>query len=179
MRLLCTLTLAVAVAAAALAPLTAQTTPAQGSGAKPGTAAKPAAPAAKKAGTAAGRTIEITGGDDMKFSVTSIQAKPGEMLHIVLKTVGKIPKIAMAHNVVVLKLGVDAAKFSQDAMTARDTEYVPASRKADILAATALAGPGETVEVTFKAPAKAGTYPYVCSFPGHFAAGMRGDLIVK
>ncbi|MDQ3349875.1 MAG: plastocyanin/azurin family copper-binding protein, partial [Acidobacteriota bacterium] len=140
---------------------------------------KPAAPAATKAGKAAGRTIEITGGDDMKFSVTSIQAKPGEMLHVVLKTVGKIPKVAMAHNFVALKLGVDAAKFSQDAMTARDTEYVPASRKADILAATALAGPGETVEVTFKAPAKAGTYPYVCSFPGHFAAGMRGDLIVK
>ena len=179
MRLLCTLSLAVAVAAGAVAPLAAQTPPAQGSGAKPGAAAKPGAPAAKTAGKASGRTIEITGGDDMKFSLTSIQAKPGETLHIVLKTVGKIPKVAMAHNFVQLKLGVDAAKFSQDAMTARDTEYVPASRKADILAATALAGPGETVEVTFKAPAKAGSYPYVCSFPGHFAAGMRGDLIVK
>jgi azurin len=64
-------------------------------------------------------------------------------------------------------------------MTARDTDYVPASRKADILAATALAGPGETVEVTFKVPAKAGSYPYVCTFPGHFAAGMRGDIVVK
>lgn len=179
MRLLCTLSLAMTVAAAAVTPVAAQTAPAQGSGAKPGTAAKPAAPATKKAGMAAGRTIEITGGDDMKFSVTSIAAKPGEVIRVVLKSVGKIPKVAMGHNFVALKAGVDAAKFSQDAMTARDTEYVPASRKADILAATALAGPGESVEVTFKAPAKAGSYPYVCSFPGHFAAGMRGDLVVK
>lgn len=172
MRLLCTLTLAAAVASAA--PIAAQTTKAPA----PGAAAKPAAPAVKKAG-AAGRTIEITGGDDMKYSLTAIEAKPGETIHIVFKTTGVVPKIAMAHNFVALKAGVDAAKFSQEAMTARDTDYVPAARKADILAATKLAGPGETVEVTFKAPAKAGVYPYLCTFPGHFAAGMRGDLTVK
>ena len=28
---------------------------------------------------------------------------------------------------------------------------------------------------TFKAPAKAGVYPYLCTFPGHFAAGMKGE----
>ena len=172
-RLLSTLSLAAAVAAVSAAPVAAQTTPPAPAG-----TAKPAAPAAKKP-AAAGRTVEITGGDDMKYSLTSIEAKPGETLHIVLKSTGSIPKIAMAHNFVALKAGVDAAKFSQDAMTARDTDYVPAARKADILASTALAGPGETVEVTFKAPAKAGTYPYLCTFPGHFAAGMRGDLTVK
>ena len=37
---------------------------------------------------------------------------------------------------------------------------------------------GETVDVSFKAPA-AGTYPYICSFPGHLAAGMKGSLVVK
>lgn len=174
MRLLLTLSLAAAVATAVASPLAAQTTKTPATGA----AAKPAAPAAKKAG-AAGRTIELTGGDDMKFNVTAISAKPGETLHVVLKNVGTVPKIAMAHNFVALKTGVDAAKFAQDAMTARDTEYVPAARKADVLASTKLAGPGETVEVTFKAPAKAGVYPYLCSFPGHFAAGMKGELTVK
>lgn len=174
MRLLLTLSLAAAVATAVASPIAAQTTKTPATGA----AAKPAAPAAKKAG-AAGRTIELTGGDDMKFNVTAISAKPGETLHVVLKNVGTVPKIAMAHNFVALKAGVDAAKFAQDAMTARDTEYVPAARKADVLASTKLAGPGETVEVTFKAPAKAGVYPYLCSFPGHFAAGMKGELTVK
>lgn len=185
-RLFCTLSLAAAVAAASAAPLAAQaTTPSTGTAAKSGAASKPAAPAAKagaaagkKAG-AAGRTIEITGGDDMKFSTTAIDAKPGETLHIVLKGVGTVPKVAMAHNFVALKGGVDAAKFSQDAMTARDTDYIPAARKADILASTKLVGPGETAEVTFKAPAKAGAYPYLCTFPGHFAAGMKGEITVK
>jgi azurin len=181
-RLFCTLTLAAAVAAMSVMPAAAQTTtPAAPGTAKPAGPAgtKPAAPGAKKAGAAAGRTVEITGGDDMKFSLTNIEAKPGETIHVVLKSVGTVPKIAMAHNFVALNAGVDAAKFSQDAMTARETDYVPAARKADILAATALAGPGETVEVTFKAPAKAGAYPYLCTFPGHYAAGMRGEITVK
>jgi azurin len=175
MRLLCTLSIAAALAATSIAPMAAQA----GTAPAAGQAAKPAAPAAKKAGAGAGRTVELTGGDDMKYSTTAIQAKPGETLHIVLKSTGTVPKVAMAHNFVALKAGVDAAKFSQDAMTAKDTDYVPAARKADILGATKLAGPGETVEVTFKAPAKAGVYPYLCTFPGHFAAGMRGDLTVK
>lgn len=177
MRILCTLSIAAALAATSAAPIAAQagTAPAAGQTAKP---AKPAAPAAKTAG-GAGRTVELTGGDDMKYSTTAIQAKPGETLHIVLKSTGTVPKMAMAHNFVALKAGVDAAKFSQDAMMAKDTDYVPEARKADVLGSTKLAGPGETVEVTFKVPAKPGVYPYLCTFPGHYAAGMHGDLTVK
>ena len=51
--------------------------------------------------------------------------------------------------------------------------------KASVLAMTGLAGPGETVQVTFKAPAKPGKYPFVCSFPGHYLSGMKGELTVK
>jgi len=133
----------------------------------------------RKDKAAAGRKIEITAGDDMKYSVTSIIAKPGETLHIVLENVGVVPKVAMAHNLIVLNAGVDGKEFSLEAMLARDTEYVPAARKADIVASTGLAGPGETVEVTFKAPAKVGAYPFVCTFPTHFSAGMKGELTVK
>ncbi len=138
---------------------------------------KPAAAAVAKAGAA--RTIEMTGGDDMKFSVTKIEAKRGETLKIVLKSVGTLPKVAMAHNVVVLTLGADAIKFTQAGMSARDTDFIAPDLKGQVVAATKMAGPGETVDVTFKVPAKAGTYPFVCTFAGHFAAGMKGDLIVK
>jgi azurin len=137
------------------------------------------APAAKAAAAKAGRTIELTGGDDMKFNLTTIEAKPGETLHVVLKSVGTIPKIAMGHNFVALKLGTDVTEFVKASMNARDTEFVPEALKAQVLAATKIAGPGETVEVTFKVPAKAGTYPYMCTFPGHYAAGMKGSLVVK
>jgi len=148
----------------------------------PGPQAAPAKPSAKAPAAkaaAAGRTIELTGGDDMKFNKTTIEAKPGETLHVVLKSIGTIPKIAMGHNFVALKLGADVTEFVKASMNARDTDFVPADLKAQVLAATKIAGPGETVEVTFKVPAKAGSYPFMCTFPGHYAAGMKGMLVVK
>ena len=141
---------------------------------------KTTAPAAKSAAAGkGGRTIEITGGDNMKFDVTSITAKPGERLRVVLKSVGTAPKAAMAHNVVVLKKDASPTEFVTAAMNARDTDFIPADQKDKVIAATGLAGPGETVEVSFVAPKEPGTYPYICSFPGHYAVGMKGDLVVK
>ncbi len=135
---------------------------------------KAAASAAKGA-----RTILLTGSDAMKYDVTTIQAKPGETLHIVLKNVGSMPKVAMAHNVVVLKPGTDVTAFTNAGLTARDTEYIAPSVRVQVLAATPLAGAGETVELTFKVPAKRATYPFVCTFPGHFASGMHGTIVAK
>jgi azurin len=131
-----------------------------------------------KAGGAA-RTIEMTGGDDMKYNVTEIKAKPGETIKIQLKNVGTLPKMAMAHNVVVLKPTTKLVEFNQAAAMARDTNFIPAAMKGDVIASTELAGPGETVEVSFKAPTAAGSYPFMCTFPGHFTAGMKGNLVVK
>jgi azurin len=127
----------------------------------------------------AGRLVAITGSDQMKFSVTSITAKPGEPLHVRLKSVGTLPKIVMAHNFVLLAKGTDATAFANAAALAATTAYIPAQFKAKVLASTALAGPGETVDVTFKAPAVAGQYVYLCSFSGHFLGGMKGTLVVK
>jgi azurin len=124
------------------------------------------------------RTVELTGGDDMKYSVTEIPAKPGETIRIRLTSKGTLPKVAMAHNVVVLKAGSKQLDFVNAAAMARATDFIPAEMKAQVLGASTLAGPGETVEVTVKIPA-AGTYPYVCTFPGHFAAGMRGTIVAK
>lgn len=127
----------------------------------------------------AARTVNLTGNDTMKYDVTTIQAKPGETLHIVLKNVGSMPKIAMAHNVVILKPGTDAAAFTSAGMTNRDTDFIAPAQKANVLAATTLAGAGETVELTFKVPAKPASYDFVCTFPGHFAAGMHGQIVAK
>jgi azurin len=141
-------------------------------------AEKPAAQTAKPA-AGGGRVVEIAGADDMKYSVTTIDAKPGETLRIRLTNKGTMPKIAMAHNFIVLKLGAKQIDFANAAMTARATDFVPPDMKDQVLAATTLAGPGETVETTLKVPAAAGSYPFLCSFPGHFAAGMRGTIVVK
>lgn len=39
--------------------------------------------------------------------------------------------------------------------------------------------PGKTVDQTFTAPSKAGTYVFECDVPGHLEAGMKGQLVVK
>ena len=126
---------------------------------------------------AAPRVIEITANDQMKFSVTAIEAKAGEELKVVLNNQGTLPKEAMGHNFVLLKAGTDVTAFATAAMTAKDTDYVPASMKDKVIASIPVQGPKKSGEVTFKAPA-AGEYTYICSFPGHYML-MKGTLTVK
>ena len=125
------------------------------------------------------RTVTLTANDKMQFSLTEIQARPGERLRVVLKNVGEVPKLAMGHNFVLLKAGTDAAAFVTAGLPERATEFIAPDERDKVIAATPLSGPGETVEVTFTVPAARGTYPYVCTFPGHFAAGMSGTLVVR
>jgi azurin len=155
--------------------LIACTVPLTGLSAQAPAAQPPTPPAA----ATAGRTIEITTGDDMKYSVTTIAAKRGEQLRIRLKSVGNMPKVAMAHNVVILQMKTDAAAFTTAAASARATNFIPPQLKSEVIAASGLAGNGETVDLDFKVPKVPGKYPYVCTFPGHFVAGMKGTLIVK
>jgi azurin len=132
-----------------------------------------------KPATGKPRIIELTGDDKVKYDKTEITAKPGETLRVVLKSTGTAPKAIMGHNFVLLKAGVDPVEFNKASFAARATDYIPTELKDQIIAATALAGPGETVEVTVKVPTQPGRYTYLCTFPGHFALGMRGILIVK
>jgi azurin len=140
----------------------------------------PAADAQAKKPAAGGvRTVELVGTEQMKYDVTTIPAKRGEQLRIRLTAKGTMPKVVMAHNVVVLKLGTSALKFVTAGATARETEFIADDVKDQVLAKTPLAGAGETVDVTFKVPNAPGEYPFVCTFPGHFQAGMTGNLVVK
>jgi azurin len=138
-------------------------------------------PAAPKAPAMKGaiRTVEIVGTDQMKYDVAAIPAKRNEQLRVRLTVKGVMPKIAMAHNWVLLKLGTSQVKFIAAGAQSRETDFIPADMKDQVIAKTALAGAGETVDVTFKVPGVAGKYPFVCTFPGHFQAGMRGDLVVQ
>jgi azurin len=144
-------------------------------------AAPTSAPAATPAATAAaeGRKVEISANDQMKFSVLEIRAKAGERLSVTLANKGTTPKFSMGHNFVLLGLAANVETFLVAAAEAPTTDYVPAARRADILAATKLLGPGERDTATFAAPAAPGRYPFICSFPGHAQVGMRGVLIVE
>ena len=127
--------------------------------------------------SAAPRVIEITANDQMKYNITTMTAKPGEELKVVLTNAGTLPKEAMGHNWVLLKAGVDVTAFATAAMTAKDTDYIAPAKKGDVIAFIPVLGPKKTADVTFKAPA-AGEYTFICSFPGHYML-MKGTLTVK
>jgi len=125
------------------------------------------------------REIVVTSNDQMQFDKKALEATVGETVKITLKNIGQAPKIAMGHNLVILKAGSNFMAFAGKAGVARENDYIPEDpeSKAMILAHTKLLGPGETDALIFKAPAP-GNYEYLCSFPGHFAL-MRGVITVK
>lgn len=136
----------------------------------------PIAPLSAQAPT---RTVTITANDEMKLNITEIAAKPGEVIRIRLLAVGTAPKSTMAHNFVLLNAGTNQIVFAEAAAKSVSTDYIPPALKNAILASTPLIGNGESTEVIVKVPKTPGNYPYLCTFPGHFAAGARGKLIVK
>lgn len=125
------------------------------------------------------RTIDIVATDDMKYSVTTITAQPGEQLRIRLLAKGVIPKVAMAHNVVVVALDTDIELMLKDGAPYRENDFIPPAMQKFVIAKTSFAGPGELVRVTFKVPETPGDYPYLCTFAGHYQGGMKGTLIVR
>lgn len=132
---------------------------------------KPAEPTSQSTGE-----INIAGNDEMKYDKSVLKAKAGEEVTVVLTHSGKLPKAAMGHNFVLLKQGADMATFATKAMTAAENDYIPEGTD-EVIAHTKTIGGGETTSVTFIAPA-AGTYQFLCTFPGHYAM-MNGEFIVE
>ena len=159
----------------------AASTTATASHADHATAEAPAAKTVEKPATATATATEsvlVEANDQMKFSVTRIEATAGSPLSITLKNVGKLPKAAMGHNLVLLKKSADAMKFASAAMGAAQTDYIPAAMVGDVIAHTKMLGPNESDTITFTVPAEPGEYVFLCSFPAHYMAGMKGLLVV-
>ncbi len=126
----------------------------------------------------ADKKITVTCNDTMKFDTAEITAKVGETVSITVKNVGNLPKVAMGHNLVILKPGTEPMGFAGKCVATKDTTGLPAD-EADmklVVASSKMLGPGEEETITFEAPA-VGEYPFICTFPGH-AALMKGVLKV-
>jgi azurin len=133
----------------------------------------------KKEAKKADQEVVVEANDQMQFNKKTFEIKAGDTIKLTLKHVGKLPKIAMGHNLVILQKGTNLAGWASKAMTAAATNYIPvdeASKKA-VIAKTKVLGGGETDSVTFSIK-EAGEYQYLCSFPGHFAL-MQGKITVK
>lgn len=125
------------------------------------------------------RTIEIVGMDNMKYDVEEIVASPGERIRIVFRVVSNMPPTAMKHNIAIVDQGVDLDGFVMASIMARDNEYIAPDWEDQVVAFTLMIGGGETSEIEFTVPEQPGEYVYVCTFPGHYQAGMVGILRVR
>tara|TARA_B100000900_G_scaffold207561_1_gene176022 strand:- start:1461 stop:1970 length:510 start_codon:yes stop_codon:yes gene_type:complete len=113
--------------------------------------------------------------DNMMYDKKTIVAKYGKNVMLTLNHKGKIGKEFMGHNFVLLKKGVNVDEFAKKATLAKSNDYIPNSD--ETIAFTKMLGGGESTTISFTAP-EAGTYTYICSFPGHYMI-MRGELIVN
>ena len=125
------------------------------------------------------KTVTISAFDTMKYSLAKIEASPGQKITVELKNEGNVPKIAMGHNWILLKAGEDPVSYATAAMNAKNEDFQPKALAKKVIASIPMLGPKETAKTTFTAPLAPGSYAYLCSFPAHTQAGMRGVLIVK
>ena len=110
-------------------------------------------------------------GNTMTFDKATLTVPAGSKVHVTFKNSSSMT--TMAHNWVLVKPGTEAAVAAANVEKA-DLGYI--SPGPDVLAFTPLAKAGQTTEVTFDAPPP-GSYPYICSFPGHYIM-MKGVLTV-
>jgi azurin len=111
----------------------------------------------------------------MQFDVKRFEVKAGQPVKLVLANPD-----AMQHNLVIVKpgaleeVGVAGNEMAKDPDGIKK-DFVPRSDK--VLHATKLINPQATTILRFKAPAEPGSYPYVCTFPGHWVI-MNGVMEV-
>ena len=129
--------------------------------------------------------IGIDKANPMAYDTNEFEVPAGAKVELTFNNNGPLPKIAGGHNIVLLKKGVTALAFApgagpQSMAVAQkgEGEYLTDAQKEQVIAWTGILGPGDTEVMKFTAPAEAGVYEYVCTFPGHFAT-MKGKMTVK
>jgi azurin len=109
----------------------------------------------------------------MTFSKTALSAPAGSEVHLTFKNNSTMT--TLPHNWALVKTGTEASVAAAGLKMGEPAGYVDV-RSFDLLAHAPLAKPGETTDVTFTAPA-AGTYPFICTVPGHYMM-MKGVFTV-
>jgi azurin len=115
--------------------------------------------------------------DNMRFDRELFRVRAGKKISLIFKNTGTKSAASMAHNVVILKNGVDIADFADIAHNAKTEQYVPSSLDSLMIAHTRLVSGGDSDQVVFIIP-KPGIYDFICSFPGHWGT-MQGKIVAE
>ncbi|MBC5991582.1 plastocyanin/azurin family copper-binding protein [Pontibacter cellulosilyticus] len=112
--------------------------------------------------------------DEMVYDQDTLDVRVNTMVKLTLINEGTEPP--MIHNVVFTHPDKYKLVALAGAEAGAPGNYVPESE--DVIAASPLALPGQTVELEFTAPSEPGAYNFVCTYPNHWRR-MNGVLMVK
>lgn len=122
-------------------------------------------------------TLALSGNDLMKYDKNEFRVKAGQEVTLNFRHIGKLSKAQMGHNFVLLAIGTDIPAFAAASAAAGEAaDWIPEGTN-EVIVHTKMLGGGESTSITFTAP-EAGTYDFICSFPGHYAM-MKGKFIVE
>jgi azurin len=129
-----------------------------------------------------GESVTVSDGDtvvvrsfgaDLSYDITEIRATAGDTFTIEYDNT----ESTMPHNIVFVNSEADIQPVGIASLQAAQNDYIPTDQAMldRIFAYTSLARAGDVVYVTVTVP-EAGSYPYICTYPGHFTM-MQGRLI--
>ena len=123
--------------------------------------------------------VTVESNDAMQYNMGNIDiSKKCKEFVITLKHVGKLPKAAMGHNLVVTKAADMAGVGSDGMMAGVPNDYVKV-KDTRLIAQTKLIGGGESsmAKITVSSLSDKENYVFFCTFPGHSSA-MKGTVKV-
>lgn len=114
--------------------------------------------------------VDMAVRDNMVFSQSDISVPAGQELAIDFVNTSRLP-----HNIVIVDGDMTVAtEVNRDAINQAD--YLP--QHPAVVASLPMIMPNQTGSITWQ-PSQPGTYLFICTYPGHFDAGMYGTIIVK
>jgi azurin len=111
-------------------------------------------------------------GEELLYDKDKLEATAGSKVTLIFKN----NSTALEHNWVLVKQGTEEA-VANAGLTAGEAKNYLKDDDPNVLAHTKMVKAGQSETITFDAP-PAGTYPYICTFPGHHVL-MKGTLTVK
>jgi uncharacterized cupredoxin-like copper-binding protein len=109
------------------------------------------------------RTIELNASDDMRFSKPDIKVRKGETIRFIITNTGKVP-----HE---FSLGTKQELLEHYEVMKKFPDMIHEEANKVSLA------PGQKGEVVWKFT-KPGVVDFACLHPGHYDAGMKGQINV-
>ena len=116
-------------------------------------------------GVATSLNVDSTEGGGLTYQQSTLEA-PAGTIEITFDNIGALP-----HNLTI------APEGEADAVNQEAQANAPAYNSPTALAQTKLIDGNASDTITVEL--EPGTYTFLCTFPGHYQAGMKGTLVVR